>query len=295
MAIFVIFVLKKLLRVTAQPDFLENISPVIYIVIFFADYSAYYKVMLTKDSTYYTEISNALTFLSSTLIVICFGYVFFRYTKATFKQRESDIILDAEIRRYDEMTKKNRDIRAFRHDYQNNLFSIKAFIKDGRIDEAEKYIDEISSSLSRTSGGPITGNYLADAIISEKSANAKDVNVSIKFSGSIPSEGIGNYDLCTILANLIDNAIRAAAEVSPCTVNIDSCKKNGGVVIKISNPIKEKVTIKNSTIQSTKRDRENHGFGLQNVKKAVQKYDGYVELSCDDFFIVEVGLMLHKK
>lgn len=78
LAIFVIFVLKKLLRVTAQPDFLENISPVIYIVIFFADYSAYYKVMLTKDSTYYTEISNALTFLSSTLIVICFGYVFFR-------------------------------------------------------------------------------------------------------------------------------------------------------------------------------------------------------------------------
>lgn len=295
LTIFAIFALKKLLKVTAKPEFLENISPVIYIVIFFADYSAYYKVMLTKDSAYYTEISNALTFLSSTLIVICFGYVFFRYTKATFKQRESDIILNTELKRYDEMMKKNRDIRAFRHDYQNNLFSIKTFIKDGRIEEAENYIDEINSSLAQTSGGPITGNYLADAIISEKSANAKDVNVSIEFSGSIPPEGIGNYDLCTILANLIDNAVRAAAEVSPCTVNIDSCEKNGGVVIKISNPIKDKVTIKNNTIQSTKRDRENHGFGLQNVKKAVQKYDGYVEISCNDIFVVEVGLMLNTK
>lgn len=295
LAIFAVLVFKLLLKASAQPEFLESISPAVYIVIFFADYSAYYKVMLTKDSAYYAEISNALTLLSSTLIVGCFAYVFYRYTKTSFKQKESEIILGTELRRYDEMMKKNRDIRAFRHDYKNNLFSIKAFISSGRIEEAEKYIDEISGSLEQTSVGTATGNYLADAIISEKTANAAELNVDIAFSGSIPSEGIGNYDLCTILSNLIDNAIRAASEVAPSRVEISSQEKNGGVVLRISNPVKEKPVIKNNSLKTTKADKSNHGIGLQNVKKAVSKYDGYVEMTCDDNFVVEVGLMLNNK
>ena len=30
-------------------------------------------------------------------------------------------------------------------------------------------------------------------------------------------------------------------------------------------------------IVSTKEDSENHGYGLKNIKKTVEKYDGYIE------------------
>lgn len=33
----------------------------------------------------------------------------------------------------------------------------------------------------------------------------------------------------------------------------------------------------NGEIVSTKEDSENHGYGLKNIKKAVEKYDGYME------------------
>lgn len=274
-------------------DFLEQISPTIYVVIFFADYSAYYDVMLSQNSGYHAEVSNVLKLLSAALIVACFSYIIYRYSSLSYKQRESELQLEAELKHYEEMVQKNRDIRTFRHDYKNNLYSLKTLIASGRTDEAEKYIDELDSGLAVSENRYATGNYLADAIISGKADEAAQQGIDIIFDGVIPESGISNNDLCTILSNALDNAVRACAEIAPCKIIINSQITANGASIRISNPVKENVEIKNNSVKTTKNDKTNHGIGISNIKKAAKKYSGYVELSCEDrIFTVEIGLML---
>ena len=54
----------------------------------------------------------------------------------------------------------------------------------------------------------------------------------------------------------------------------------------------EKIEIKNNTIKTSKKDTENHGFGIGNIKRTAQKYDGFVTLNCTDTeFSLKTGLL----
>ena len=61
----------------------------------------------------------------------------------------------------------------------------------------------------------------------------------------------------------------------------------------ISNPVTENIKIHNNTIQTTKQDKSNHGFGLYSLQKIVDKYDGTLTFSCvDQIFKCDVTLNL---
>lgn len=279
-------------KMSVPPDFLEQISPTIYVVIFFADYSAYYDFMLSRDSQFLSEVSNVLKMLSAALIVASFSYIIYRYTNLSYKQREAEIQLEAELRHYEEMVQKNKDIRAFRHDYKNNLYSIKTLISSGRAEEAEKYIDELNIGVELSENRFVTGNYLADAIISGKADEAEKSGIKIAFDGMIPDKKIANSDLCTILSNSLDNAVRGCSELAPCTVSIKSESLPNGILLTISNPVKEKVAIKNNSVKTTKSDSANHGIGIKNIRQAAEKYNGYADISCSEKeFKIEIGLI----
>lgn len=274
------------------PDFLEQLSPSIYVVIFFADYSAYYDLMLSRDSQYFEEVSNVLRMLSAALIVICFSYIVFRYSTLSYRQKESELQLEAELKHYEEMVQKNNSIRTFRHDYKNNLYSIRSLISSGRTQEAEKYIDGLDAELELSENRYATGNYLADAIISGKAGEAEKAGVKLDFDGMIPEKGIANNDLCTILSNALDNAIRGCEGSAPCSIRMSCEKLPNGILMTVTNPVRERVHIKNNNVKTTKADPSSHGIGIGNIRKAAQKYNGYADISCDDKeFKIEIGLI----
>lgn len=294
-ALIIIIAVQRIFKPSVPSEFLENLPPLLYVVLFVADYSAYYDVMVSRDAEYYVEFLNILKLVSASLITGSFAYVIYKYASVSFKEKETQLRLESELRHYEEMMLKNRDIRTFRHDYKNNLYSINAFIKSGRTDEAEEYINNLYDELTLTDNKFSTGNYLADALFSDKALGAEKQGIDIVFSGTIPKEGISNNDLCTVLSNAVDNAITASIPSAPCKIEITAQEKPSGFVIKIKNPVKEKVVIKNNSIASSKSDKQNHGFGISNIKRAVKKYNGYTELYCDDeFFTIEIGMIFDR-
>ena len=292
---FVIFALiivfRKSISSKIPEGFIEGIHPLLYFVIFIAFFASVTKSMIGRDDMYDPAFSKLLDVISSGLIILAVFWLISRYFYLSAKQKQSEMQLEMELNHYEEAMKKNQDIRAFRHDYKNNLISLNALIESGRNDEAKEYISDLTGSLEQTAFQYNTGNYLADAIISEKAKSAGAMNIAIAFDGRIPAEGIKNSDLCTILANSIDNAVRACEEQAPCEISIASETKKSGVILKIANPVKERVVIKNNSIKTTKSDKLNHGLGIGNVKKAAANYGGTVTLSCtDSVFCIEIIL-----
>lgn len=263
-------------------DFIEGTSPILYIALYISYFSASTEAMLGVDEVYDPAMSKILKLVSSGLIIFCVIYLIYRYISVSVRQKESEMQLEIELNHYEDMMKRDRDIRAFRHDYKNNILSISALVEGGKTDEAKKYLKELYDGLETTAIRFSTGNYLADAIISEKAAKAAENGNSIEFSGILPRDKISNNDLCTILSNVLDNAIRACEDNSPSVIKIDSSLSDMGAVITVSNPVRERVIIKDNSIKTTKSDTLNHGIGISNIKKTAAKYDGDVRLLCDD-------------
>ena len=287
------FAFGRRVRGRIPQGFLNSIPTIMYIVIFFASLSAFYDITSLIDSEYSAGIATAIRLVLSALVVSCILLVAFKYSKSIRHQNEAEHQLEMEIKHYEEMTEKNREIRSFRHDYQNNLSALRTLVKDGKNEDALSYVNDLSGPLEKTKNRFATGNYLADAILGEKSGVAEAQGVTIDFSGIIPKKGITNNDLCTVITNGLDNAIRGCEECVPCNIKIESRCKGNWFSFVIKNPVKNKVQIKNNTVKTSKSDKENHGFGLENIKRVAKKYNGRVELSCDENeFTLKVFMML---
>lgn len=287
-----VIILRRALPIKFSPDFLETIPVYVYIIIFIYLLSNYYSLEVAQDESFYVGVANVLKVISAVLVTVSVVVIVMRYINVLNLQKEAEKQLEAEIHHYEDMMRKNSDIRSFRHDYKNNLFSLNALMNDGRTDEAQKYISELAGALENTSNRFQTGNYLADAIISEKAEIASGSGTEISFSGTIPKDWIKNNDLCAILSNSLDNAVRACESIENAVISVVSKETQNSVVISVSNPVTKRVEIKNNRIKTTKSDSQNHGIGLANIERTAKKYNGYMKLSCTDTeFELKVGLI----
>ena len=111
---------------------------------------------------------------------------------------------------------------------------------------------------------------------------------------SIPEKlQVPSFDIVTILGNLLDNALYAIYKLEQNRIiDIKMRYDKGCLVFKISNAYNGELIKKGSSILTTKKDRVNHGIGLKNVKKVVEKYQGMMDIEHSDK-IFSVSLLLY--
>lgn len=276
---------------TSAGNFFERIPTAVYIVILIADLATYYTVTLTRNSGYIESVANILLIVSAVLVVGCIIYIVFKYFSVSEKQQNIQMLLDSQVMHNEEILKNSTDIRRFRHDYINNVFALSTLIDQNRIEEAKEYLAKMNAIPTLTAAKYSTGNYLADAIITNKATLAQEKGLTIEFEGTLPSKGISNNDLCTLLANALDNAVFNSSD-NTVPISIVSREQTNGVIITVSNPVNKPVEIKNNRIKTSKKDKLNHGFGIDNIKSVAKEYNGFVNLTCENnLFIIEIGLM----
>ncbi len=293
-AVFLIITTRN--KMNASIDILENVPVIIYVVIFISTLSTYYTMMLPKSSEYTRQNSYFLLIGSVFLVIICVIYMISKYISIVQSQKNAQLQIDSQLAQYEELLNNNREIKRFRHDYKNNMYALSSLINDGKVDDAKAFIAQMNMAIENTEITFATGNYLADAIISHKAIIAKQNDIKISFDGTIPSSGVTNNDLCTVLSNALDNAIEGSVKCSPCTISIKAIENTDGFMLEITNPVNKQVNIKNNKISTSKKSRKNHGFGIENIKSVAVKNNGFVTLKCENnFFTIKIGLMFKKE
>ena len=273
-------------------DFIETIPSAFYFVTLIALTVIYIMIDILGEQEGYEN----LVLISIGVFVVaafaCLAYIVFKFITVSLKQKESLVQLDLQTRHYEELAQKNQDIRRFRHDQKNHMFALNILLNEGKLEEAKKYVADMNFALDKTENRFNTGNLLADAILSNKADEAKKNNITVSFDGGIPSDNISNSDICTILANSLDNAIRACVPIAPCTIKVEANYNEKGFSVTVSNPVTQKIEIKNNSIKTSKKDTENHGLGIGNIKRIAEKHNGYVHLNCTDTeFSIKIGLL----
>lgn len=191
----------------------------------------------------------------------------------------------AQSRFYSQLSKSNFELRRFKHNYKNTNIALTKLLSEGKSDEALKLIEAQNQELNSTSVQFDTGNGIVDALFTDKQNQADKINTTIKFEGAVPGNAIDAVDLCIIFGNPLDNAIEACSEIdtdTPKEIHIRCVCNSGFAFIEMTNPVQKKVEIRGNLPETTKPDKEMHGFGLYSLEKVIKKYDGKVTCECDE-------------
>lgn len=293
LALLVVIRLKKLEEAVYEISFsiLNNIKAISFVAVVIALTKAVniYSAAIPKDNSAISIIKFIGAFI---IFISIFGMIgsYFKSLVIMNRYKEVSEVLEKQLGNQAEHYKKMNTIydemRHFRHDYNNHMMCIESLINEKKFDEAKKYIEDVGPRYDNKSKYYDTGNIILNAILTDKNEKAEKCNSSIEFTGMVPVKGINNSDLCVIFANAFDNAIEACEKGNPDLkkiINVEAKCNRGIMLITVSNPIFEDIKMEmDGTIFTSKKDAKMHGMGIQNIRNAVKKYDGHVEISTSD-------------
>ncbi len=206
-------------------------------------------------------------------------------------------IVDQQIRHYEQMEKKNEELRIFRHDFPKQIRPLAACLHEGRIEEAEEMLRHFDQSIEYARPRYATGNTMLDTVLecAQQTAQAEGIQIVWQPGSLFPHTGIAPEDIYTIFPNALDNAVEACRRLGePCAVTVSSRIAGNAVYVRIKNPVAGKVNVRANGIETTKADKTRHGFGIRSMKKAAAKYgsDNLRFTQENGFFFVDMELRL---
>ncbi len=180
----------------------------------------------------------------------------------------------------DILEKKDEETRIFIHDIRNNLINIGNLTTEENV---KQYIKDMYDRSNEISIKAKTKNKLLDVIINKYALLCKDKH--IQFNTVSLNENlsfINDYDLSSILDNLLGNAVeRAEKEINPyINLFLESDNKFHKIVVK--NSCSTKPVENKEMLISTKENKNIHGFGIKSVLKALKNYNGELEWIYDN-------------
>jgi sensor histidine kinase regulating citrate/malate metabolism len=211
----------------------------------------------------------------------------YRIAKATNDKAESEHnaqLLGLQAAQYDNLKKYLDSTSRLRHDFVYMAKTAQTLAANGETEQLRQLLSDYGSSIDATSApafycdnkalNAITDYYVNDA-------RRKGIKLTAKLNVACDIV-ISDYELCSIVGNVLDNAVAAAekaAEPNSEILFVADTKKNGDLYIAVSNPYSGEIKEKGGKFSSTKAG--GHGIGLESIRAIVRKNNGYCNFRYD--------------
>lgn len=183
-------------------------------------------------------------------------------------------------------------IKALRHDMKHHMGELKLLAEKNENSGIKEYIEQMEEFMENPGEEVSSGNLEMDSVLNYLIQRAKQELEQVKVKVQIPGDIQHSFDINVILGNLMENAIEAAGQTKEKTLELKVWFKKGTLRMEIKNSFNGKLNKKKQEFLTTKEDREEHGIGLKNVRKIVEKYNGIMKIDAEDH-IFSVKLVLY--
>ena len=92
---------------------------------------------------------------------------------------------------------------------------------------------------------------------------------------------VSDYDLVTVLGNILDNAVESAYKSKEKHISLKTNKVNTYDSVIVTNSCDFHPESTDGELRTTKEDKKAHGLGIKSVKKILKKYKGDLEWEFD--------------
>lgn len=184
--------------------------------------------------------------------------------------------------------------RRYRHDMRHHFSVLGGLMHSGNTREAEAYLNTLGEQMSVAEQRPYCSDPTVNAVLSPLIMRAEEAGIRVKAHVALPQElPVCSSDLCSLLSNLIENAVEAAslcAEGERRLLVLAECREGKRLIVSVENSVRAKVALDQDGMPSAPR-REGHGYGLASVRFIVEKYNGVLRCEAgEDTFSVRAVL-----
>jgi signal transduction histidine kinase len=175
------------------------------------------------------------------------------------------------------------------HNYKNNLIYFQYLLKNNEIEKLEDLFASETSKAGKLDLSIRSGNSTVNAILIAKKKKAEKNHIPVYVHAAIAEDvSVEQIHLCSVLGNLLDNAIEASLQEVEPYISVEIGESHGFIIIKVINKFSG-VALPN--METRKTDKVFHGIGLKSVKRVAEMYNGeLVAEKRGDIFFAQCSL-----
>jgi hypothetical protein len=238
-----------------------------------------------------------------------FCLIFYIYNLGMEKEKNEKLMTESFITKmnpiqYEQIISSTESLRGIKHDISNHLETLSLLIKSNEYEKAAEYLNTIYSEPSINHKLVSTGNIPVDCIISNKYILANNKGIAFDYTIHLPQElPLDDVSICSLLGNLLDNAIESCEKVSSSKkrcISLTIRPFNNMLLISLTNSSIGDYKLSKSgnflTTKQNKTDSSCHGIGMKQICKIIKEHNGFIRFSPEyDSFTLEIMIPLDKQ
>ncbi len=195
---------------------------------------------------------------------------------------------------YGEVKEQNQLSSESIHNMKHHIHALKLLSGQGNIDGINKYLLGMEDDLKILGACVWSGDQMLDALLNWKVKEGQRKQIRINIKSDVFHCTVEERDLCIIVGNLMDNAIEACEKVKEVNREISvtvSIRKNV-LTLRILNSVSQRPRERKGKLLSSKRDYQSYGYGIESVRRVVNRYHGQLYIFYDEKQFEVVILMM---
>lgn len=193
------------------------------------------------------------------------------------------------------LLEREEETKKFRHDIIGHLIEIQGLCS-GEDTEIKQYISDLLENTEELSNKQFdVGNEIINVMINYYFVPLKGkCDIAVKgYTGEFPA--VSGVDLCVVISNLVKNAAEAASSVAKGrgAIRFFISEGNQYLNIRVENTYEGNIVFGKEGMPKTGKGTGSHGFGVWNVKEAVEKYQGRLKIKAENnWYTAEVFMKI---
>lgn len=200
------------------------------------------------------------------------------------KQKQYALIMEERMtmqnKYYKDIEVYNKKVSALKHDMKNHLSMIQGMLMNEEYVQAINYINAYTHSINQIKSIVNSSNPVIDILLNTKATLAQENDIKVNHELIVPPYlPLDSIELSILLANLYDNAIEGCLKIEQNRfIDIHIKQYKNSLYIQFKNSYDGIIMSSEKQLISRKVNREEHGFGLQNIKEIVKKHQGSMQI-----------------
>lgn len=239
-------------------------------------------LMVTGTQQPATRMTMLLTFGMSVAVLVHIAIVQM-FNDQVVQGQASHFQAALEQQRAEALMESYTAQRRLTHEFTNHIAALDALLRQGDLTGAQEYLSSVSKVVAAGTTILDTHNPLLDSLLSRKYEEAAQQGVELYFDlcdlKDLPFCGT---DLVIVISNLLDNAIRAAAQAKPPEVYLRARRNEEEYLISVRNRVQKDLELVDGELPRSTKAEPGHGMGLVNVREVLDRCRCEYTLSCRD-------------
>ena len=213
------------------------------------------------------------------------------------KEETTTLRIEGELlfENYRRLDRHIEDTKKIWHDIDKHFSMMGRMLADGEYEKLKTYFSQMGHDIRQVKSAYLCDNKLVNAILTDKAAEAENKGIEIGFEGNLPENlSIRGNDLCSLLVNMLDNAIEACESIpegKEKKISVTLKMQRDYVFFNVTNSSSVSPQETEEGFRTTKADDTYHGYGVAIIQRIAAKYGGVFDTNAtENSFTARVAL-----